>query len=152
MMKEAAETLVPKSPASCGSIGSTQRREIPALNAASARSRIASRGLASLGRKPLDAPGTVHAAAAAGIEQAVVQAIRASLPELDRSPGYAVAAPVLRAQRIGEPALELGERIAIGVGFREPGAHVFLTQIGDVHTAILRCEIQRPREIAAFSL
>src|SRR5207237_4075850 len=111
MMKEAAETLVPKSPASCGSIGSTQRREIPALNAASARSRIASRGLASLGRKPLDAPGTVHAAAGARIEQAVVQAIRASLPELDLARRYAIAAPVRRARRrIAVAAARLGHR------------------------------------------
>ena len=57
-----------------------------------------------------------------------------------------------RAQGIVEPALELPQRIALGSSFREAGAHVFLAQIGDVHTRILRCEIQRPREIAAFSL
>src|SRR5260221_10765767 len=95
MMKEAAETLVPKSAASCGSIGSTQRSEIPELNAASARSRIASRRAASLGRKPLDLPPTV----ALGIEQTVVQAIRASLPELDLTRRYAITAPVRRARR-----------------------------------------------------
>src|SRR5258707_3641897 len=95
MMKEAAETLVPKSAASCGSIGSTQRSEIPELNAASARSRIASRAVASLGRKPLDLPPTV----ALDIEQTVVQAIRASLPELDRARRYAITAPVRRAPR-----------------------------------------------------
>src|SRR5260221_11775184 len=94
MMKEAAETLVPKSAASCGSIGSTQRSEIPELNAASARSRIASRAVASLGRKPLDLPPTV----ALDIEQTVVQAIRASLPELDRARRYAITAPVRRAR------------------------------------------------------
>src|SRR5260221_12747180 len=95
MMKEAAETLVPKSAASCGSIGSTQRSEIPELNAASARSRIASRAVASLGRKPLDLPPTV----ALDIEQTVVQAIRASLPELDRARRYAITAPVRRPRR-----------------------------------------------------
>src|SRR5258706_5290880 len=95
MMKEAAETLVPKSAASCGSIGSTQRSEIPELNAASARSRIASRAVASLGRKPLDLPPTV----ALGIEQTVVQAIRASLPELDRARYYAIPAPMRWARR-----------------------------------------------------
>src|SRR5258708_29964091 len=95
MMKEAAETLVRKSAASCGSIGSTQRSEIPELNAASARSRIASRAVASLGRKPLDLPPTV----ALDIEQTVVQAIRASLPELDRARRYAITAPVRRARR-----------------------------------------------------
>src|SRR5258708_24557659 len=94
MMKEAAETVVSKSAASCGSIGSTQRSEIPELNAASARSRIASRGAASLGRKPLDLPPTV----ALGIEQTVVQAIRASLPELDLTRRYAITAPGRRAR------------------------------------------------------
>src|SRR5258708_33126647 len=93
-MTEAAETLVPKSAASCGSIGSTQRSEIPELNAASARSRIASRAVASLGRKPLDLPPTV----ALDIEQTVVQAIRASLPELDRARRYAITAAVRRAR------------------------------------------------------
>ena len=57
-----------------------------------------------------------------------------------------------RAQGIVEPALELPQRIALGSSFREAGAHVFLAQIRDVHTGILRCEIQRPREIRAFSL
>src|SRR5260221_12418725 len=100
MMKEAAETLGPKSAASCGSIGSTQRSEIPELNAASARSRIASRAVASLGRKPLDLPPTV----ALDIEQTVVQAIRASLPELDRARRYAITAPVRRGPRRLPPA------------------------------------------------
>jgi hypothetical protein len=58
----------------------------------------------------------------------------------------------LRTHRILQPALELVQRIAIGVSFREAGAHVFLAQIGDVHNRILRREIQRPREIRSFSL
>src|SRR2546425_12568551 len=64
---------------------------MPALNPASARSRIAS-GLreASLGRKPLDSP----AAAAKRIKQAVVQPVGAALPELDALRNHAVAAPV----------------------------------------------------------
>src|SRR5258706_6806398 len=99
MMKEAAETLVPKSAASCGSIGSTQRSEIPELNAASARSRIASRAVASLGRKPVDLPPASAAASIPLVEQAVVQAIRASLPELDLARRYAITAPVRRARR-----------------------------------------------------
>src|SRR5256884_7833370 len=98
-MKEAAETLVPKSPASCGSIGSTQRSEIPELNAASARSTMASRELASLGRKPLDPPGTVHGLACARIEQTVVQPVGAALPELDLARQDAIAAPVRRPRR-----------------------------------------------------
>src|SRR5256885_8975972 len=107
MMKEAAETLVPKSPASCGSIGSTQRSEIPELNAASARSRIASRGLASLGRKPLYLPVAV----AVGIEQAVVQPIGAPLPELDRARHDAITAPVRGARRcIAVAAARRGHR------------------------------------------
>src|SRR2546425_11490241 len=89
-MKEAAETLVPKSRASCGSIGSTQRSEIPELNAASARSTMAPRDFASLGPKPLYLPAT----AALYIEQPVVQAIRAALPELDLARQDAIAAPV----------------------------------------------------------
>src|SRR5258706_1322808 len=99
MMKEAAETLVPKSAASCGSIGSTQRSEIPELNAASARSRIASRAVASLGRKPLDLPPAIAPAFIPLVEQTVVQAIRASLPELDLARRYAITAPVRRARR-----------------------------------------------------
>src|SRR6266545_6032869 len=95
MIAEAAETLVPKSVASFGSIGSTQRSEIPALNPASASRRIASRACdASLGRKPLDAPGTVHAAAFACVQQPVVQPVGAALPEFDRLRHDAVAAPV----------------------------------------------------------
>src|SRR5260221_2042662 len=113
MMKEAAETLVPKSAASCGSIGSTQRSEIPELNAASARSRIASRRAASLGRKPLDLPPTV----ALGIEQTVVQAIRASLPELDLTRRYAITAPVRRA---GRPLSRRGARLAHCAPDRSP--------------------------------
>ena len=57
-----------------------------------------------------------------------------------------------RTQRILEPTLELPHRIAIHLGFREPGSHVFLPQIRDVHGGILRCETQRPREIRPFSL
>src|SRR5258706_16467123 len=98
MMKEAAETLVPKSAASCGSIGSTQRSEIPELNAASARSRIASRAVASLGRKPLDLPPAIAPAFIPLVEQTVVQAIRASLPELDLARRYAITAPVRRGR------------------------------------------------------
>src|SRR5713101_3988895 len=91
MIAEAAETLVPKSVASFGSIGSTQRSEIPALNPASASRRIASRACdASLGRKPLDPP----AAAVPRIEQPVVQPVGTALPELDRLRHDAVAAPV----------------------------------------------------------
>src|SRR5437879_9044145 len=57
MTDAAADTLLSNSTASLGSIGSTQRSEMPALNPASARSRIASRlREASLGRKPLDSP------------------------------------------------------------------------------------------------
>src|SRR5256885_11552305 len=70
MTDAAADTLLSNSTASLGSIGSTQRSEMPALNPASARSRIASRlREASLGRKPLDSP----AASASRIKQAVVQ-------------------------------------------------------------------------------
>src|SRR5947209_16247320 len=97
-MNEAAETLVAKSPASCGSIGSTQRSEIPELNAASGRSRIASRGLAWLGRKPLDAPGSVHGRAFARVPQTVVQPVGAALPELDLARRDAIAAPVRRSR------------------------------------------------------
>src|SRR5216683_2214015 len=92
MIAEAAETLVPKSAASFGSIGSTQRSEIPALKPASANRKIASRACdASLGRKPLDPPATP----VAGIEQPV----GAALPELDRLRQDAVAAPVRRPRR-----------------------------------------------------
>src|SRR5260221_12598837 len=98
MMKEAAETLVPKSAASCGSIGSTQRSDIPELNAASARSRIASRAVSSLGAKPLDLPPTV----ALDIEQTAVQAIRASLPNIHRRRRYPKTAPGRRT-RCSEP-------------------------------------------------
>src|SRR5882672_1129212 len=95
MIAEAAETLVPKSAASFGSIGSTQRSEIPALKPASARRRIASRACdAALGRKPLDPPAT----GVAGIEQPVVQPVGAALPELDRLRHDAVASPVGRAR------------------------------------------------------
>src|SRR5258705_6156498 len=94
-MKEAAETLVPKSVASCGSIGSTQRSEIPELNAASARSTIASRAVAALGRKPPYRPTGV----AAPIEQAVMQPVGAPLPELDRVRLHAIAPPVRRPRR-----------------------------------------------------
>src|SRR2546422_456419 len=91
MTDAAADTLLSNSTASLGSIGSTQRSEMPALNPASARSRIASRlREASLGRKPLDSP----AAAAKRIKQAVVQPVGAALPELDALRNHAVAAPV----------------------------------------------------------
>src|SRR5688572_3951050 len=43
----------------------------------------------------------------------------------------------LGAQRVFEPALELPDRIGIGLRFREPRAHVFLPQIRDIHSAIL---------------
>src|SRR5436189_83117 len=77
MTDAAADTLLSNSTASLGSIGSTQRSEMPALNPASARSRIASRlREASLGRKPLDSP----AASASRIKQAVVQPVGAALP------------------------------------------------------------------------
>src|SRR5437867_1969071 len=94
-MKEAAETLVPKSAASCGSIGSTQRSEIPELNAASARSTMASRELASLGRKPFYLPGRPGSY----IEQTVVQPVGAALPELDLARHDAIAAPLRRPRR-----------------------------------------------------
>src|SRR6266480_1378712 len=91
MTDAAADTLLSNSTASLGSIGSTQRSEMPALNPASARSRIASRlREASLGRKPLDSP----AASASRIKQAVVQPVGAALPELDALRNHAVAAPV----------------------------------------------------------
>src|SRR5438128_6468910 len=92
MTTEAPETLTSNSSASCGSIGSTQRCEIPALNPASARSWMASR---DLGGKPLDLP----AGALAREEEAVVQAVGASLPELDALGDHAVAAPLRRARR-----------------------------------------------------
>src|SRR5438445_6757291 len=96
MTDAAADTLLSNSTASLGSIGSTQRSEMPALNPASARSRIASRlREASLGRKPLDSP----AAAAKRIKQAVVQPVGAALPELDALRNHAVAAPVRRPGR-----------------------------------------------------
>src|SRR5260370_40853302 len=67
MTDAAADTLLSNSTASLGSIGSTQGNEMPALNPASARSRIASRRReAALRRKPLDSP----AAAAARIKPA----------------------------------------------------------------------------------
>src|SRR5258708_23251531 len=91
MTDAAADTLLSNSTASLGSIGSTQRNEMPALNPASARSRIASRRReASLGRKPLDSP----AAAAARIKQAALQPVRTALPQLHALGHHAVAAPV----------------------------------------------------------
>src|SRR5687767_1870690 len=98
MTIEAAETLVANSSASSGSMGSTQRWEIPALNPARARSWIASR---DLGRKPLDLP----ALAFTRIQQPVVQAVGASLPELDPLRNDAVATPVRRARRFVAVAL-----------------------------------------------
>src|SRR5687768_7491566 len=109
MTIEAAETLVANSSASLGSIGSTQRCEIPALNPASASSRIASlcasRGL---GGKPLDPPAVARAA----IEQPVVQAVGAPLPELDRVRHHAIAAPVRRARRVIAMAILFLQRFA----------------------------------------
>src|SRR5690606_10042977 len=78
MTIDAAGTLASNSSARRGSIGSTQRRERPALKPASARSRIASRAEAS-GRKPLEPPRLARAPKA----QTVVQPVGASLPELD---------------------------------------------------------------------
>src|SRR2546426_3994305 len=94
-MTEVAATLVPKSAASRGSIASTQRSEMPALKLASAMKTIASRGEAALGGKPLHRP----ARAGARIEQPVVQAVGAALPELDLSGNDAIAAPVRRPRR-----------------------------------------------------
>src|SRR3954467_9128506 len=94
-MIEAAETLVEKSVASCGSMGSTQRRERPDTNAPIARRRMASRLPELLGRKPLDLPVTAGFA----IQQPVMQPVGASLPELDLARRQAVAAPVRRARR-----------------------------------------------------
>src|SRR5574340_1040395 len=91
MTIDAAETLAPNSSASFGSIGSTERCEMPELNPASARSRIASRGAAALlGRKPLHPPGV----AGARVEQPVVQPVGAPLPELDALRQHAIAAPM----------------------------------------------------------
>src|SRR5437764_12400696 len=96
MTSEAADTVVPNSAASRGSRGSTQRSEMPALKAASARSAIASRlARGALGRKPLDRP----ALAGAPIAQAVVQPVGASLPELELAREHAVPAPMRRARR-----------------------------------------------------
>src|SRR5438128_2433595 len=91
MTTEAPETLTSNSSASCGSIGSTQRCEMPALNPASARSWMASR---DLGGKPLDLP----AGALAREEKAIVQAVGAPLPELDALGDHAIAAPLRRAR------------------------------------------------------
>src|SRR4051812_50067976 len=93
-MNEALETLVEKSAASCGSIGSTQRSEMPETNAPVARSRIASRA-PELGRKPLDLPRSAGPA----VEEAVVQPVGAALPELDLHGRQAGAAPVRRTRR-----------------------------------------------------
>src|SRR6185436_15010103 len=51
--------------------------------------------------------------------------------------GHRVGQRQLGAQRIFEPALELTQRIGVGLHFRQPGAHVFLAQIRDVHSEIL---------------
>src|SRR5918992_1243648 len=93
MTSAAAETLVPNSSASFGSMGSTQRCEMPALNPARARSRIASR---DLGGKPLDLP----AGAFARIEQAIVQPVGAALPEFHALRNDSITAPVRRARRL----------------------------------------------------
>src|SRR5687768_8573967 len=95
MTTAAAETLTPNSSASLGSMGSTQRREIPALNPASARRRIASRG-DPLGGKTLDAPG----GPGARVEQPIVQPVGAPLPELDTLWHHPVAAPMRRPGRV----------------------------------------------------
>src|SRR5688572_29625658 len=71
---------------------------MPALNPARARRRMASRGL---GGKPLDLP----ARALEGIEQAVVQPVRAPLPELQALREHSIAAPVRRARRLVPVAL-----------------------------------------------
>src|SRR5947207_10182732 len=94
-MNEAAETLVEKSAASCGSIGSTQRSDTPETKAPMARRRMASPVPDPLGRKPFDLP----VVARPDIEQAVVQPIGAALPELDLARQHAVAAPVRRPRR-----------------------------------------------------
>src|SRR5207247_5076182 len=65
------------------------------LNAASARSTMASRELASLGRKPLDLPGRP----VSHIEQTVVQPVGPALPELDLARLDTIAAPVRRPRR-----------------------------------------------------
>src|SRR2546423_7885842 len=126
MMTEAAETLVSKSAASLGSIGSTQRSEMPALNAASASSRIASRDCAAfLGSESLDSPATCGAP----VEEPVVQPVGPALPELDYLRNDAVAAPVGRSRRLGAMALArllhgLFQRFARRHGFalrRGPG-------------------------------
>src|SRR5437764_647475 len=57
-----------------------------------------------------------------------------------------------RVQGVFEPVLELAYRIAISVSFAEAGAHIILTQIGDLHVGILQCETQRTRERNAISL
>src|SRR6185436_15358696 len=54
-----------------------------------------------------------------------------------RGEGHRVGQRQLGAQRIFEPALELTQRIGVGLHFRQPGAHVFLAQIRDVHSEIL---------------
>src|SRR2546423_11233293 len=89
---EVADTLAENSSASLGSIGSTQRCEIPAFSPARARSRIASR---DLGGKPLDLPAWTLAR----IKKPVVQPVGAALPELDPLGNDAVPAPVGRAWR-----------------------------------------------------
>jgi hypothetical protein len=52
-------------------------------------------------------------------------------------------------ERVLEPALELPDRIALRVGFREARAHVFLAQVGDLHVGILP---SRPANDWRFSL
>ena len=52
-------------------------------------------------------------------------------------------------QRVVEPELELPDRIALRVGFRESRAHVFLAQVGDLHVGILP---SRPANEWRFSL
>src|SRR5688500_19425551 len=94
MTTPAADTLTSNSAASLGSIGSTQRIAMPALNPARARRRIAWRG-DPLGGKALDSPG----GAGAAVTQPVVQPVGASLPELDVLRQHAVAAPMRRPGR-----------------------------------------------------
>src|SRR3954471_13545084 len=106
-MNEALETLVEKSAASCGSIGSTQRSEMPETNPPAGRRGIASRAR-DVGRKPLDLPRPAGPA----VEEAVVQPVGAALPELDLHGRQAVAAPVRRTRRrVAVARFHLGHRV-----------------------------------------
>src|SRR5262245_49343899 len=73
-------------------------------------------------RQPLDRPA---AAAGAAVEDAVVQAVLAPLPELDRFGREAVAAPVRRPRhRFRVPARDAGEAALEGAAAGEPRALV----------------------------